>query len=109
FILFVITSRRRHTRSKRDWSSDVCSSDMSVAINQHNPDPLALQVRIPLFWIGYFYLAFFYLHVSQSKERMQMSLNNPCSHIHNRLHTYQSSYDQFHQLNLPNHDTICRQ
>src|SRR5699024_11547178 len=22
------TSRRRHTRSKRDWSSDVCSSDL---------------------------------------------------------------------------------
>src|SRR5699024_11968176 len=22
--------RRRHTRSKRDWSSDVCSSDLSV-------------------------------------------------------------------------------
>src|SRR5699024_12207939 len=23
------TSRRRHTRSKRDWSSDVCSSDLN--------------------------------------------------------------------------------
>src|SRR5207249_9012516 len=23
-------SRRRHTRSKRDWSSDVCSSDLYV-------------------------------------------------------------------------------
>src|SRR5699024_11640600 len=23
-------SRRRHTRSKRDWSSDVCSSDLLV-------------------------------------------------------------------------------
>src|SRR5699024_11959962 len=22
--------RRRHTRSKRDWSSDVCSSDLSI-------------------------------------------------------------------------------
>src|SRR5699024_12087810 len=25
---FVFSSRRRHTRSKRDWSSDVCSSDL---------------------------------------------------------------------------------
>src|SRR5699024_11549525 len=25
------SSRRRHTRSKRDWSSDVCSSDLSTA------------------------------------------------------------------------------
>src|SRR5699024_3074794 len=25
---FFVSSRRRHTRSKRDWSSDVCSSDL---------------------------------------------------------------------------------
>src|SRR5699024_11811163 len=24
------SSRRRHTRSKRDWSSDVCSSDLAL-------------------------------------------------------------------------------
>src|SRR5699024_11820400 len=24
------SSRRRHTRSKRDWSSDVCSSDLNM-------------------------------------------------------------------------------
>src|SRR5206468_9839789 len=28
-VLFC-TSRRRHTRSDRDWSSDVCSSDLEV-------------------------------------------------------------------------------
>src|SRR5699024_11593634 len=28
--LFFFSSRRRHTRSKRDWSSDVCSSDLVV-------------------------------------------------------------------------------
>src|SRR5699024_12011297 len=27
--LFFFASRRRHTRSKRDWSSDVCSSDLN--------------------------------------------------------------------------------
>src|SRR5699024_11324761 len=26
------SSRRRHTRSKRDWSSDVCSSDLLPAL-----------------------------------------------------------------------------
>src|SRR5207249_9745821 len=25
------SSRRRHTRSKRDWSSDVCSSDLHIS------------------------------------------------------------------------------
>src|SRR5207247_10538894 len=28
--LFFFSSRRRHTRSTRDWSSDVCSSDLSI-------------------------------------------------------------------------------
>src|SRR5690349_23487974 len=27
---FFFSSRRRHTRSLRDWSSDVCSSDLDV-------------------------------------------------------------------------------
>src|SRR5699024_4577624 len=30
--LFFFSSRRRHTRSKRDWSSDVCSSDLVVCM-----------------------------------------------------------------------------
>src|SRR5699024_11374268 len=29
-VLFF-SSRRRHTRSKRDWSSDVCSSDLAAS------------------------------------------------------------------------------
>src|SRR5437870_11838803 len=28
--LFFFSSRRRHTRWPRDWSSDVCSSDLSA-------------------------------------------------------------------------------
>src|SRR6266536_4921771 len=28
--LFFFSSRRRHTRSTRDWSSDVCSSDLGT-------------------------------------------------------------------------------
>src|SRR5437867_13393983 len=27
-VLFIFSSRRRHTRSYGDWSSDVCSSDL---------------------------------------------------------------------------------
>src|SRR5690625_5826322 len=34
------SSRRRHTRWPRDWSSDVCSSDLDFVINQ-NPRYLA--------------------------------------------------------------------
>src|SRR5216683_3766964 len=28
--VFFFSSRRRHTRSDRDWSSDVCSSDLEL-------------------------------------------------------------------------------
>src|SRR5206468_5361387 len=43
-------SRRRHTRSDRDWSSDVCSSDLAraaLALGQCN-DPAAVPVLIEL-------------------------------------------------------------
>src|SRR5216684_8304650 len=29
FVFFFFSSRRRHTRCSRDWSSDVCSSDLT--------------------------------------------------------------------------------
>src|SRR5699024_11467173 len=29
---FFFSGRRRHTRSKRDWSSDVCSSDLTIVV-----------------------------------------------------------------------------
>src|SRR5207247_3314148 len=31
---FFFSSRRRHTRSTRDWSSDVCSSDLPLVMKQ---------------------------------------------------------------------------
>src|SRR5690349_24960210 len=34
---FFFSSRRRHTRSLRDWSSDVCSSDLPNATGQCAP------------------------------------------------------------------------
>src|SRR3989454_6052866 len=32
FIFFFFSSRRRHTRLQGDWSSDVCSSDLTVTL-----------------------------------------------------------------------------
>src|SRR3712207_7364319 len=32
-VLFFFSSRRRHTRYWRDWSSDVCSSDLGSVLN----------------------------------------------------------------------------
>src|SRR2546426_2154972 len=33
FVFFFFSSRRRHTRLQGDWSSDVCSSDLSILEN----------------------------------------------------------------------------
>src|SRR5207247_3103111 len=41
---FFFTSRRRHTRSTRDWSSDVCSSDLATA----QRDPLFKTEILPV-------------------------------------------------------------
>src|SRR5699024_12129351 len=41
---------RRHTRSKRDWSSDVCSSDLDYAIINSalvRPSPFTLKLICP--------------------------------------------------------------
>src|SRR5438445_13578106 len=35
---FFFSSRRRHTRYWRDWSSDVCSSDLSIPTIARRPD-----------------------------------------------------------------------
>src|SRR5207237_2364966 len=37
---FFFSSRRRHTRFKCDWSSDVCSSDLASGGWQTSPAPL---------------------------------------------------------------------
>src|SRR2546429_6126754 len=42
-LFFFFSSRRRHTRCSRDWSSDVCSSDLVKAAV-----PLARRQRSPV-------------------------------------------------------------
>src|SRR5690606_39446571 len=41
--VFFFSSRRRHTRFSRDWSSDVCSSDLEWA--KENPDAVRALCR----------------------------------------------------------------
>src|SRR5690606_40148415 len=38
FLVFFFSSRRRHTRFSRDWSSDVCSSDLFLESDEHEHD-----------------------------------------------------------------------
>src|SRR5204862_4829909 len=49
FFFFFFSSRRRHTRSLRDWSSDVCSSDLfSRELWTADATPLLRQVNVPV-------------------------------------------------------------
>src|SRR5690606_40562173 len=45
--LFFFSSRRRHTRFSRDWSSDVCSSDLSTPPGSTRPAPSTPAVVLP--------------------------------------------------------------
>src|SRR6266849_2038613 len=38
---FFFSSRRRHTRSTRDWSSDACSSDLEHEVTAEFATPIA--------------------------------------------------------------------
>src|SRR5690349_23524353 len=53
FIFFFFSSRRRHTRSLRDWSSDVCSSDLLEAESEVDAnfgiDEFTLEPQSPRF------------------------------------------------------------
>src|SRR5690606_40910633 len=45
FLLFFFSSRRRHTRFSRDWSSDVCSSDLRGPAHHYLPTGLDVVVE----------------------------------------------------------------
>src|SRR5699024_8867507 len=42
--VFFFSSRRRHTRSKRDWSSDVCSSDLATGVSAGTVEDVTLRI-----------------------------------------------------------------
>src|SRR5690349_23436369 len=44
---FFFSSRRRHTRSLRDWSSDVCSSDLTPFLRA------GIEIRLDPGWLTY--------------------------------------------------------
>src|SRR5436309_6719974 len=72
FVFFFFSSRRRHTRFSRDWSSDVCSSDLLIVNErlyagpastagfcgdmalQGSPQPFVAATHLAHCWISYF-------------------------------------------------------
>src|SRR2546421_3682906 len=79
---FFFSSRRRHTRSDRDWSSDVCSSDLALFVYArpkrliaHSPGNAAeirigaLPTAVTLFTTAGFRCIVAPLDASRSEER----------------------------------------
>src|SRR3712207_3462384 len=50
FVFFFFSSRRRHTRYWRDWSSDVCSSDLTT-VDRPAPPPVRTH-KADRTWVG---------------------------------------------------------
>src|SRR2546429_3761669 len=44
---FFFSSRRRHTRCSRDWSSDVCSSDLQLILQNYSHQKRRSDAVIP--------------------------------------------------------------
>src|SRR5690606_41061214 len=54
---FFFSSRRRHTRFSRDWSSDVCSSDLQVASPRYSVRTQGTQATGAVTWTGHLWLS----------------------------------------------------
>src|SRR5699024_11692323 len=79
--LCFFSSRRRHTRSKRDWSSDVCSSDLQKYLisdqspfriswdKKHLIVNMAVLLHLSCHWVSYSTFFWQDLHHSRSEER----------------------------------------
>src|SRR2546428_10032866 len=52
---FFFSSRRRHTRSDRDWSSDVCSSDLEALRAIDELKNLASKTYVPALFFAPIY------------------------------------------------------
>src|SRR5690625_7549236 len=77
-ILFFFSSRRRHTRWPRDWSSDVCSSDLN--------DPRQAQV-VDLRYFGGLTIEETALMLDISPATVKRDWEHARAWLHREMHT----------------------
>src|SRR3989442_9319865 len=79
YMLFFFSSRRRHTRCGRDWSSDVCSSDLA----KFKPNTFSSTVQADI------------TDINASYHALQTSIEKRMSHGFSVLanYTYSKSLD----------------
>src|SRR5690349_25147394 len=57
-LFFFFSSRRRHTRSLRDWSSDVCSSDLETRDERYRNRRAPGRIELDSTWRAAIAIAF---------------------------------------------------
>src|SRR6266542_6038180 len=63
--IFVVSRSRRHTSCYRDWSSDVCSSDLDRHRQAHRPDPDEADAK----FLGFTAPPTIHRHLDRARER----------------------------------------
>src|SRR5690606_40201232 len=98
FFVFFFSSRRRHTRFSRDWSSDVCSSDLAFILNSCGAVPGPQDCFLVLRGIKTLHLRM-ERHCANGREVARFLRDHP-----KVGKVYWPGFDEH-----PNHDVACRQ
>src|SRR6266498_1337336 len=92
-VFFFFSSRRRHTRCGRDWSSDVCSSDLDLeAAAQFYSEVLGLPVQSrseERVWV----LAGDRTRIGLWTPQVGIAGGQGGAHVHYALHIAEEDYD----------------
>src|SRR5260370_22028955 len=86
FVVFFFSSRRRHTRFKCDWSSDVCSSDLKAAASITEPVIAWRMTPLPRLAIG---TPPSCDRIRSTLERIAIDRNHKCKVGQRRVHRNQ--------------------
>src|SRR2546421_6314588 len=95
-LFFFFSSRRRHTRSDRDWSSDVCSSDLIGALFLAQFAYNCLATNLNNINIFQYFLAHFIIIIIINQRRKEIAIPFLCSNekhqnVYKRLKSYEHS------------------
>src|SRR5437588_657389 len=98
-LFFFFSSRRRHTRSLCDWSSDVCSSDLILV--RYYTTPTVQETRGSVFWTLFFIMAMYItipaLAVLVKYDIYTSLVGSSFSHLPDWV-SYWGSIDKLHPL-----------
>src|SRR5690606_37911595 len=93
-LFFLFSSRRRHTSFSRDWSADVCSSDLLIerVSAEHRRDFDTFRISVDNYLTT---------HAEENAERTREVYRRLDAAGHIRRRTIEQAYDEARQMFLP--------